>query len=138
MAKVTRRTRYNVQPPKASGWVILLFKGILVSLIVSIVSILFLTIISLSTDSSVIDKYMQYIMVAITMLSIFTGSAYVAQKAESMVLILGIAIGISYVLISVGIGAELNYESISILVLLNKLAAGTAAGVLGSIVGANL
>ncbi|MPN12485.1 hypothetical protein SDC9_159803 [bioreactor metagenome] len=81
---------------------------------------------------------MQYIMVGVTMVSIFVGSVYATQKSESKGLIIGMAIGFIYVLCSIGIGLEITHEPVVLLVLVNKCIAGLAAGALGGLVGVNL
>lgn len=139
MAKITRRARFAPKrQPQDTGAVVLIFKGVVASLIVSVACALFLSFVSLVSENTYIDKYMQYIMVAVTMVSIFVGSVYATQKAESKGLIIGMAIGIIYVLISVGFGMKLSHDSIAMLVLLNKCLAGVAAGALGGLVGVNL
>lgn len=138
MSKRTGRTRFNAKPPRVSGTAILIFRGILVSLMVSLVCILFLSVINLVTENTYIDSYIQYIMVGVTLVSIFIGSVYAAHQASSKGLIVGMMIGLIYVLISVGLGMEISQESASLFVLANKFAAGIAAGILGGLVGVNL
>jgi len=138
VSKRIDRTRFNTKPPKVSGTAVLIFKGVLVSLIVALVCTLFLSMISLVTENTYVDDYIQYIMVGVTMISIFIGSVYATQKALSKGLIIGMLIGIIYVLISVGLGMEISHESVSVLVLANKFVAGIAAGILGGLVGVNL
>lgn len=113
-------------------------KGVLVSLLVSLVAIIFLSVVSLATESMFIDTYLRYIMVGVTVASIFLGSAYAARAAGGAGLLIGVAVGLVYVLISVGVGLEMSQESLSLLVLANKLLAGIAAGALGGLVGVNL
>jgi len=81
---------------------------------------------------------MQYILVGVSLTSIFIGSAYATQKAQTMGLIIGMTVGIIYVLVSLGIGVELNNDTLSIFVVANKIVAGLAAGALGGLVGVNL
>ncbi|HEY3425968.1 MAG TPA: TIGR04086 family membrane protein [Negativicutes bacterium] len=138
MAKINKRTRLSKQPEKVIGAPILIFRGVLVSLTVSLVCIIFLSLISLASESMFIDHYLQYIMVAVTMISIFVGSVRATQRSESKGLLIGVAIGIIYVLISIGIGMELGPDSLATLVLANKFMAGIAAGALGGLVGVNL
>lgn len=139
MAKVSRHSRFNAPPQKAPGAIILMIlKGLVVSLVVSLICTFFLSLISLVSDSSFVEHYLSYLMVGITVTSIFIGSAYATQKAQSMGLIIGMAIGLLYVLISVGIGVKLSPEPLSWLVLTNKFFAGLAAGALGGLVGVNL
>jgi len=121
VAKVAGRRRYNAQPPKGSGVVIPV-----------------LSFLTLTSESSFLEHYMQYVMVAVTMGSIFIGSAFATRKVESKALIVGMAVGCIYVLISVGIGMEITNESITLLILANKFIAGIAAGALGGIIGVNL
>lgn len=138
MAKYIRRSSFNVKPQKKSSVVILIFKGVLLSIAVSLILTVFLSLVNLATDSLYVDNYLQYIMVGITMVSIFVGSVYATKCAESMGLIIGIMVGIIYVLISVAIGMKLSQESISLLIFANKFIAGIAAGALGGLVGVNL
>jgi putative membrane protein (TIGR04086 family) len=138
VAKVYRNSRFNPQPQRNQGLAGPLLRGIIVSLVVSLVCAFGLTIITLVTDILFIDNYLQYIMVGVTMISIFIGSAFAALRAGSHGLLIGVAIGICYVLISVVIGTNLSQESLGILMLLNKLVAGIGAGVLGGLIGVNL
>lgn len=112
--------------------------GVLVGLMVSLVAIIFLSVVSLATESLFIENYLRYIMVAVTVTSIFIGSAFAAQRAGGAGLLVGMAVGIIYVLISVGVGLEMTQEPVSLLVLANKVFAGIAAGALGGLVGVNL
>ncbi len=138
MAKVTRRTRMGVQPQKVPGAVTAIGKGVLVSLVVSLVAIVFLSVVSLATESLFVENYLRYIMVGVTVASIFIGSAYAAQRAGGAGLLVGVAVGDIYVLISIGVGLETTPEPLSLLVLVNKFFAGIAAGALGGLVGVNL
>lgn len=138
MAKVTRRTRMNVPPQKVPGAVMAIGTGVLVSLMVSLVAIIFLAVVSLATESLFVENYLRYIMVAVTVTSIFIGSAFAAQRAGGAGLLVGMAVGLMYVLISVGVGLEMTQEPVSLLVLANKVFAGIAAGALGGLVGVNL
>ena len=138
MSKHINRTRFNTKPPRVSGTAVLIFRGVLVSLIVSCVCTLFLSVISLVTDNTYVDDYIQYIMVGVTMISIFLGSAYAAKQASSKGLIIGLLIGIIYVSISVAIGMGISHEYVSLFLLANKFVAGIAVGILGGLVGVNL
>lgn len=138
MAKVSRYTRFNPQPQKDPSLIGSLLTGVVVSFVVSLISALGLTIVSLVTDVLFIDNYLQYIMVGVTLISIFIGSAFATLRAGSHGLLIGVTIGVIYVLISVLIGTNLSQESLSILMLLNKLVAGMGAGALGGLIGVNL
>lgn len=128
----------SVQPQKVPGAMTAIGKGVLVSLLVSLVAIIFLSVVSLATESLFIENYLRYIMVGVTVASIFIGSAYAAQRAGGAGLLVGMAVGLVYVLISVGVGLEMTPEPVSLLVLANKFFAGIAAGALGGLVGVNL
>ncbi|MDR3565848.1 MAG: TIGR04086 family membrane protein [Negativicutes bacterium] len=138
MAKVLRRPRFGAQPKKAPGFAVMIGKGVLVSLVVSLICVLFLSLASLGTENLLVENYMRYIMVAVTMSSIFIGSAYAAQRAGAAGLLIGMAVGGVYVLISLAIGLEMSTDAVSMLVLANKFVAGLAAGALGGLVGVNL
>ena len=138
MTKLTKRSRINVQPTRVSSTTRLIFKGVVVSLAVSLTCTLFLSLVNLITEDTFIDYYMQYVIVAVTMISIFIGSAYATQRAEHKGLIIGITIGMIYVLISVALGMKMSHESVALPVLANKMMAGIAAGALGGLIGVNL
>ncbi len=138
MAKVSGRKPYYMQPQKTAGIPVLVFRGLIVSLLVSLISIVFLTVITLISDSVFLEEYNQYVMIAVAMLSIFTGSAFATRKAQSKALLIGAAVGCVYILLSVGIGLELSNDAIAVSVLVNKFLAGIAAGALGGIAGINL
>lgn len=138
MSKHIGRTRFNTKSPKGSITAVLVGKGVFVSIVVSLVCTFFLSLVSLVTENTYIDSYMQYVMVGVTMLSIFLGSVYATHKAESKGLIIGILIGITYVLLSIGIGMEISQYSVSFFTLVNKLLAGIAVGILGGLLGVNL
>jgi putative membrane protein (TIGR04086 family) len=128
----------SVPPQRMPGAAMAIGAGVLVGLMVSLVAIIFLSVVSLATESLFIENYLRYIMVAVTVTSIFIGSAFAAQRAGGAGLLVGMAVGIIYVLISVGVGLEMTQEPVSLLVLANKVFAGIAAGALGGLVGVNL
>ena len=138
MTKPIKRARINTRQQEAIGLPLVIFKGILVSLGLSVMLTVLLAVFSLLVESAFIDRYLSYIIVAITMISIFAGSAYASHRAGSKGLLLGAIVGAIYVVVSVGIGMELNQETISLLVLANKFAAGVAVGALGGLLGVNL
>lgn len=132
-------THWNTTPPKkVSGIISPVIKGILVSFIFSLICVLLLSVFSLISENEFIDQHLQYIMVGISIISIFCGSVFATQKAGSKGLFIGMTVGIAYVCIAVLIGKGLHDESLSLLVFLNKLLAGIAAGSLGGLVGVNL
>ena len=138
MAYNTKRARYSTQQREPASIISLIFKGVLVSLLVSLVCILLLTVISLVTESLIVENYQRYIMIGVTMVSVFLGSVFSAHRAKSGGLLIGIGVGAIYVLLSLALGMEVSRESVNLLVLLNKLAAGLAVGALGAFVGVNL
>lgn len=138
MSKRIASTRFNTKPSKVSGTGELIVRGVMVSLLVSMVCTVLLSLISLITEDTYIDSYIQYIMVGVTMLSIFVGSMYATRQAASKGMLIGTFVGVVYVLLSAGLGMEMIQEYISIAILANKLVAGVAAGILGGLVGVNL
>jgi len=138
VSKQSSRTRFTTKPPKVAGNVVCICSGVLVSIMVSIGAALFLSFVSVVTENTYIDGYIQYIMVGVTMISIFIGSVYAAHKAESKGLWIGMSVGLLYVLISISIGMEMSQEYVSVLVLANKCIAGIAAGIVGGLLGVNL
>jgi putative membrane protein (TIGR04086 family) len=138
MAKLIKRPRFNTKQTETAGMPMLVIKGVLVSLVISVVLTVLLSIFSLMAENVYVDNYLHYIMVAITIVSIFAGSAYATQKAGARGLLIGASVGIVYVLVSIGLGMEINNETISVMVLANKFVAGVAVGALGGLVGVNL
>ncbi|MDL2280445.1 TIGR04086 family membrane protein [Selenomonadales bacterium OttesenSCG-928-I06] len=132
---------------------ILVLKGVVVSIIISMISIFFLSLVTIVTDlyntnttignviaifSYNLDFYLNYIMIGITMLSIFFASLYIAKVSQRRGALLGIAIGCIYVLFSVGISTDLGQNQIFIASFLNKLLAGCFSGALGGFIGVNM
>lgn len=138
MAKYYRESRFNPRSPKDARSMRWIIKGIFISLLISLFCTLLLSFLSLMTEATFIDNYMQYTIVAITVFSIFSGSMYAGRQAGARGAFLGGCIGLIYVLLFVLIGMNLNTETISLLIVLNKIAAGIAAGVLGGLIGVNL
>ena len=138
MAKIMKRARAVVKQQTASGIPSTVLRGLLASLGLSVMLTVLLSVFTLLVENSFIDGYLNYIMVAVTILSIFTGSVYAAHRAGSRGLLVGALVGAVYVLISVAIGMEINKETISLLTLANKFIAGVAVGALGGLMGVNL
>ncbi len=138
MAKVSRRTRNHPPTPQNTNIPLAIFKGVALSITVSLICAVCLSLISLISDSKFIDNYIEYIMVAVTMISIFIGSVYATKQTAAKGLFIGCTVGIIYVMFSVGVGLELGQEQVSWLMLGNKFAAGSLAGALGGFIGVNL
>ena len=138
MTKTSRRTKKHLQVPPNTNSTMAIFKGVAVSIAISLICAVGLSIISLISEAGFIDNYLEYIMVAVTMISIFAGSVYATKETAAKGLVVGCAVGIIYVLFSVGVGMELGHEQVSWLMLGNKFAAGSLAGALGGFVGVNL
>jgi len=138
MPKVSRRTKNCPQTPRTINMPLAIFKGVAVSIAVSLICAIGLSVVSLISDNKFIDMYLEYIMVAVTMTSIFTGSIYAAKQIGAKGLLIGCTVGIIYVLFSVGVGMELGQAQLSWLMLGNKFAAGSLAGALGGFIGVNL
>ncbi|MCE5286112.1 MAG: TIGR04086 family membrane protein [Pelosinus sp.] len=138
MAKPGKRTRLSTPAQSVGGAGSLISKGILVSLSLSVFFIICLSLVTLLTEESFVEEYIQYIMVAISIISIFVGSTYAAARSQSLGLFIGISIGILYVLISIGLGMKFSYSTITFLVFLNKIITGIAVGAVGGVLGVNL
>ncbi|MBP2650071.1 MAG: Protein of unknown function transrane [Firmicutes bacterium] len=138
MVRSAKNSRYNAKPQRPAGIMVLIFKGVVVGFIVSIIAAVLFALATITTDNDLLEEYNRYIVVAITVISIFLGSAYAAKKAGCQGVIIGISVGVIYVLISVAIGLELDHDSPLLLVMINRLMAGVAAGALGGLVGVNL
>lgn len=138
MAKVSRRTRNYPQPPRNTNIPRAIFKGVAVSIAISLACAVFLSLITLISDNKFIDNNLEYIMVAVTMTSIFIGSVYATKQTAAKGLLIGCTVGIIYVFFSIGVGFELGQEQVSWLMLGNKFAAGSLAGALGGFIGVNL
>ena len=138
MAKASHRTKKHPQAPQNINITMAIFKGVAVSIAISLILAVGLSIVSLLSDSGFIDNHLEYIMVTVTMVSIFAGSVYATKQTAAKGLLVGCAVGLVYVLFSIGVGIELGHEQVSWLMLGNKLAAGSLAGALGGFIGVNL
>lgn len=138
MAKPVRKRTTIRLPRKVPKLVVLIIAGVMMSLAISVVAVIFLSVFFLVSESSFVERNLQYVIVGITMTSIFIGSVYATFKVESKGLIVGLIIGLCYVSASILIGLYVAQDNLSIWVLLNKYLAGIAAGGLGGLVGVNL
>ena len=138
MAKSSRYSRSALQSPKSTNTVLQVLKGALISLLASVIFVLLLVGFSLLQEDMTLDRYLQYVMIMIALLSIFIGSAWASHQTQSQGLLVGVSVGILYSLLSMLIGIELNPSTLSVSILLAKLAAALAAGALGGLVGLNL
>ncbi len=138
MTKPVKRKSRIPLPRKVPKLVALIIAGVMMSLAISAFAVIFLSVFFLVLESSFVERNLQYVIVGITMISIFLGSVYATFKVESKGLIVGLIIGLCYVSVSILIGFYVSQDNLSIGVLLNKYLAGIAAGGLGGLVGVNL
>ncbi len=138
MAKTSHRIKSNPNKPNNTNIPMTIFKGVAVSIAISLLCAVCLSVISLMSEDGFIENYLEYIMVAVTMTSIFVGSVYATKQIAAKGLLVGCAVGVIYVLFSTGVGLELGHEQVSWLMLVNKFAAGSLAGALGGFIGVNL
>lgn len=138
MAKTAKYRKGGMPPTRTTGTAMSVILGFIVSVCISLLFITLISLLNVVSDTFYIDKYLQYLMVAINMLSIFIGSVYAAQRVQSKVLLTGMAVGFLYVVFSVGVGMTMSGETISLSLLAGKLLTGLAAGALGGLVGVNL
>lgn len=138
MAKTSYRTKSTPKKPENTNIPLVIFKGVAVSIVISLLCAVGLSVISLLSEDRFIENYLEYIMVAITMVSIFAGSVYATKQTAAKGLLIGCAVGGVYVLFSIGVSLEFAHEQVSWLMLVNKFAAGSLAGALGGFIGVNL
>lgn len=138
MAKRIRNKANALLPRRVPQVVKLIISGIIMSLAISAFAVVFLSAFFLVAESPFVERNLQYIIVGITMSSIFIGSVYATFKVESKGLIVGSIIGFCYVSLSLLIGLYVAQDMLSIWVTVNKFVAGIAAGALGGLVGVNL
>jgi putative membrane protein (TIGR04086 family) len=144
MAKLNRKIISPEEPTSPAKYFAVILKGVALSIIISVICAFFLSVIIFFSDVSALDHYLEYIMIGVTLFGIFTGSAYASRKISTVSstlsrgLLIGVSIGIIYVLFSVGISSDLGQNQILLPVLGNKIAAGSLAGALGGFVGINL
>ena len=148
MARINKTTTFIQLPKSPINYIAAILKGVALSIIISIICALILSVIVFVSDSGRIDEYLGYIMLGVTLVGIFAGSAYAARKIANgsvnsnigagNALLVGISIGIIYVLFSVGISSDLGQNQILLPMLGNKIAAGSLAGALGGFIGINI
>lgn len=138
MSKSARKRSTAILPQKVPKWIVTILTGVMMSLAISVLAVVLLSVFFLVSESSFAERNLQYVIVGITMISIFMGSVYSTFKVESKGLVVGLIIGFCYVSLSILIGLCVAQDNLSIFVLLNKFIAGLAAGALGGLVGVNL
>jgi putative membrane protein (TIGR04086 family) len=139
MARSERRSHWSYQEPSRAGNPIFyIAKGGMVSILVSVIFSVFLAVISLITDLSSIERYMSYIITGATICSVFIGSAYATQQSKSMGLMIGLGVGIVYVIFSAVFEITISGETVTVVAFGQKLLMTAVAGVLGGVVGTNL
>ena len=137
MAKFTRSAK-SPTPPSVKHICRRIAKGVLASILVSIGCLLLISIITLFTDNNYIENHIQYMMIAVTLISIFVGSVCATCRTQSRGLIVGMTVGLLYVLLSITISFTLHQDNMIILILITKCLAGLGAGAMGGLVGVNL
>ncbi len=130
--------RKNPSLKDKQGLIYCVIKGVVLSLFLALASTLILTFLLSYWDLSFVEAHLQWIMIAITVISIFIGSTYSTYRVESKGLIIGVLIGLFYILAGVTVTWALGNDSFSLLLFTNKLIAGIAAGALGGLLGVNL
>ena len=138
VAKNTRNLKKTVQQTSVFTLSSRIMKGLGVSVGVSIGCLILLSIFTMFSESSYLENHIQYVMVAVTMVSIFIGSVCSTLRTESMGLIIGMVVGLLYVVLSIAISCIFNQEAIVIVMIVSKVLAGLAAGAIGGLVGVNL
>lgn len=139
MARNERRSRRTYQEPsRTDNPILYVAKGSVVSIVVSLVFSFFLAVISLVTDLASIERYMPYIMLGATVCSVFIGSVYVTQQAQSKGLLIGIGVGVVYVLVAAMFDMQISADTFSAIAFGKKMSITVLTGAIGGIVGTNL
>lgn len=133
----TKRGRYGSTTPSSSP-VLYILHGIGMSVLATLFFSLFLSLASMVIETVYLDVHLPYVIVGVTVTSIFIGSVYATQKAGNHGLMIGVAIGAVYVFLAVALGMKLSGETITLAMFANKFIAGVAAGALGGTIGVNL
>lgn len=113
-------------------------RGLLVSIVFTLTALFLLSLILLEREQPFSATKLQYIMIAITLSSVFTGSFLAARYSQYKGLIIGLWIGFFYAFLSITIGKAMTQEELSTLFIFNKVFASILAGALGGLVGVNL
>lgn len=139
MARSELRPRRSYQEPSHPNHpIIYIAKGSVVSILVSLLFSVFLAVISLVSDLASIERYMPYIMLGATICSVFIGSVYAAQQAKSRGILIGVGVGMVYILVAAMVDTHIAAGTLSLIAFGKKMAVTAITGALGGIVGTNL
>ena len=121
MVKDDRRPRRSYQEPVHYDHPILyIVKGAVLSVGVSLLFSVFLAAISLVTDLVNVERYMPYIILGAALCSVFIGSAYAAQQAESHGILIGAGVGLAYVLAAAMFNMHITADTFNLLIFSKK------------------
>lgn len=115
-----------------------ILRGLFISIVLTLVSLFLLSLILLEREQPFSATKLQYIMIAITLSSVFTGSFLAARYSQFRGLIIGLWVGLVYAFLSIAVGKSMTHEELSTLFIFNKVFASILAGALGGLVGVNL
>lgn len=135
---VRRSNRMGQEPPRPTNPMFYILKGVTVSVFVSLLFSAFLATISLISDLASIEHYMPYIITGASICSVFIGSVYATQKAQRKGLVIGVGIGMIYVLIAAVFDIRVSGEIITVGAFSKKAAMLLVSGAMGGVMGTNL
>lgn len=112
--------------------------GVLQSFLCATVFLLILTSILFFSDYSIESDVLDYVMIIMTLLSIFVAGFIAGYKLKTKGWLVGLLIGTLYAAISAGIGMEFVAAFSGYMLLGSKCILGALAGALGGIIGVNV
>lgn len=115
-----------------------IFHAVMHSFLFVIACLFFLTGVLFFTEFSLAGELLDYVMIAITLIGIFSSSVIAGYKVKSKGLIIGFSIGLIYFILASSIALLCGESSLEISVLLNKGTFSVLAGILGGVIGVNL
>ena len=137
MKKYAKRPRTRQKQESRIGLQLSIFRGLILSLLISIAGVLMCAGIITISGNNVGENYLYYGMCFLVIISILLGSTYAASKAKNLQLVTGIVIGLVYMVVSLLIGLD-YWQNLQLSVMVVKILLGMGVGAVGSWVGAKL
>ena len=126
----------NIQSEKTNNIIVKLGKGILISLLVTLLVIFIFSILLVYTNIS--ERVIPIVIIIMTFISILIGSIISMRKVSNNGMINGAIIGGTYVMLLYLISSTLNTGfSINVYTII-MIIAGIISGLIGGIIGVNL
>lgn len=125
----------NMQIENSNGTMMKIFKGLLFSFIITLVSLLIFSIIL--TYSNISEKTIPIVIIILTFISILIGTIISVRKITKNGMVNGAIIGGVYVILLYFISSLLNTGFTFNVYTIIMIIAGMIAGVIGGIIGVN-